>query len=111
MHGNELKKFYDSISLLILLSREESFPRVLIEAGARGVPAVAPDIGGISEFVKTDDTGFLYEVLNMKEASDKVVLFYKNNKIIKMQQKVLNTSKNFTREKMLKSLEEVYRKV
>ncbi len=108
---DELKKFYDSITLLVLLSRLESFPRVLIEAGARGVPAAAPDIGGISEFVEDGKTGFLYEALNMREASDKVALFYKNNKIIKMRQKVLKKSKEFTIERMLTSLEEIYHKI
>lgn len=41
---------------LVVPSRAESFPYVVLEAGAGGVPLIATDVGGISEIVEGSDT-------------------------------------------------------
>jgi glycosyltransferase involved in cell wall biosynthesis len=38
---------------------QDGVPNVLLEAAAAGIPIIAPDIGGISEFVESDVTGVL----------------------------------------------------
>lgn len=45
--------------MLVLPSRTETLPRVLIEAQAIGLPQIATDVGGIAEIVKHDETGLL----------------------------------------------------
>jgi glycosyltransferase involved in cell wall biosynthesis len=50
----ELISELDRASLFVLPSRTEGLPRALIEAMARALPAVASDVGGISELLEPD---------------------------------------------------------
>jgi glycosyltransferase involved in cell wall biosynthesis len=45
--------------LLVLPSRTEGMPGVLIEAGLAGVAAVATDVGGVGQIVRDGETGVL----------------------------------------------------
>ena len=45
--------------LVVLTSRTEGMPGVLIEAGLSGRAAVATDVGGVSEIVRDGETGVL----------------------------------------------------
>jgi glycosyltransferase involved in cell wall biosynthesis len=47
------------LDLLVIASREEGFPRVLLEAFTAGVPVVAFPAGGIPEALEDETTGFL----------------------------------------------------
>jgi glycosyltransferase involved in cell wall biosynthesis len=47
--GSDLDQAYASADLLVLGSRAESFGMVATEALARGLPVVAPSVGGLSE--------------------------------------------------------------
>ncbi|MGH9564209.1 MAG: glycosyltransferase, partial [Terracidiphilus sp.] len=44
---------------VVLTSRYEGLPMVLLEAGACGVPAVATDVAGTREVIVQDETGWL----------------------------------------------------
>ena len=57
----QLGGFYDRADVTVLTSRSEGIPVVLMEAMARGVIVLAPDITGIPELVVPGETGFLYE--------------------------------------------------
>jgi glycosyltransferase involved in cell wall biosynthesis len=105
--GAELKEFYESVDVIFLLSRLESFPRVMIEAGARGTPAIAPDIGGISEFVEDGVNGYLYEPLNLRQVSLKLKSFYQSN-IADMRSNVLNKARRFTKGGMIREIKRIY---
>lgn len=48
--------------VVLLTSRTEGLPAVLMEAGLSGVPAVATDVGGVSQIVRDGETGFLGQV-------------------------------------------------
>jgi glycosyltransferase involved in cell wall biosynthesis len=45
--------------VLVLSSRTEGIPAVLIEAGLSGLPVVATDVGGVREVVVPGETGIL----------------------------------------------------
>lgn len=47
------------LDLVLLTSRAEGLPVALIEAGAAALPAVAMDVGGVSEVVAHERTGFV----------------------------------------------------
>lgn len=51
-----------SFDVLSVPSRRESFPAVIPEAFALGVPVVATQVGGIPEIVEDGSTGFLFPV-------------------------------------------------
>lgn len=107
---NNLKQFYDSIDVLILLSREESFPMVILEAAARGVPAIAPDVGGIREFVVEGKTGFLFKKGDLNEACEKVVRYLNSNRK-GIAENVLNRARQFPKEKMIRQILDIYRSI
>lgn len=50
---------FADLDLLLMSSRTEGLPVALIEAAAAGVPAVAPAVGGISEIIAHDRTGYV----------------------------------------------------
>jgi glycosyltransferase involved in cell wall biosynthesis len=50
---------YGALDVLLLTSRFEGTPNVLIEAQAAGIPVVAPDVGGASEALLNGVTGTL----------------------------------------------------
>lgn len=45
--------------VVVLSSRTEGMPGVLVEAGLSGVAAVATDVGGVREIVRDGETGFV----------------------------------------------------
>jgi len=55
-----LEAYYARAELVVLTSRSEGIPLVLMEAMARGKPVLAPAITGIPELVLDGKNGFLY---------------------------------------------------
>ena len=47
--NRDILKYFIAADVFLMPSREEGFPRVLIEAMAAGLPYVASDIGGVRE--------------------------------------------------------------
>ncbi|MEM3570215.1 MAG: glycosyltransferase [Candidatus Jordarchaeales archaeon] len=58
----EIDQFYCEADIFALSSLTEGFPRVILEAMARGLPVVATDIVGIPDLVKHRQTGMLVPV-------------------------------------------------
>jgi glycosyltransferase involved in cell wall biosynthesis len=56
----QLNAYYAAADLVVLTSRSEGIPLVLMEAMARGRPVLAPAITGIPELVLDGKNGFLY---------------------------------------------------
>jgi glycosyltransferase involved in cell wall biosynthesis len=59
--GPDLAATYDRADLFVMTSLSESFGTVLVEAMARGVPVIAPDISGVRDVVVDGETGLLVE--------------------------------------------------
>jgi glycosyltransferase involved in cell wall biosynthesis len=57
----QMDSLYDRADVVLLTSRSEGIPLVLMEAMARGKVVLAPSITGIPELVIAGKTGFLYE--------------------------------------------------
>jgi glycosyltransferase involved in cell wall biosynthesis len=56
------------LDVLVVPSRwYENQPGVILEAFAAGMPVVATDLGGMSEFVKHEENGLLFELENEKD--------------------------------------------
>lgn len=63
----QIGRFYDSADVVVLTSRSEGIPLVLMEAMAHGKIVLAPAITGIPELVIPGKTGFLYEPGSMSD--------------------------------------------
>ncbi len=53
--GRPVEAFLDSLDLFLLASRTEGLPRALIEAMARGCPAIGSTAGGIPDLLLSDE--------------------------------------------------------
>jgi glycosyltransferase involved in cell wall biosynthesis len=54
-------EYLDRAKVLVLPSRQEGQPNVLMEAMGRGVPVIATAVGGVPDLVRHDETGWLTE--------------------------------------------------
>jgi glycosyltransferase involved in cell wall biosynthesis len=57
--SKDVGSIYAALDVLLLTSRFEGTPNVLIEAQAAGIPVVAPDVGGVNEALLDGVTGIL----------------------------------------------------
>ncbi|MGM8365363.1 N-acetyl-alpha-D-glucosaminyl L-malate synthase BshA [Virgibacillus sp. W0181] len=67
------KKISDLLAisdLKLLLSEQESFGLVLLEAMACGVPCIGTNVGGIPEVITHNETGYLVHLGNIEEAAN-----------------------------------------
>lgn len=55
---DDIGSYYKAMDVVLLTSRHEGLPNVLLEAQSLGVPVVAPDVGGVSETVWQGVTGW-----------------------------------------------------
>lgn len=53
-------EFYNAIDINTLTSLNETFPYVLMEGGYFGKPAIASNVGGVSELIEDQKTGLLF---------------------------------------------------
>jgi glycosyltransferase involved in cell wall biosynthesis len=59
MSRSKVRRHIDASSCLVLPSRSEGLPRVILEAMGRERPVVASTVGGVAELVETGHTGML----------------------------------------------------
>jgi glycosyltransferase involved in cell wall biosynthesis len=76
---NIARVLYD-IDILLLTSRWEGLPVIILEALASGIPVVATDVGGVSELVVNGVNGFIEKKGACKKlANDILLLAYDND--------------------------------
>ncbi len=71
----QLDDYYAMCDLVVLTSRSEGIPLVLMEAMARGKTVLAPAITGIPELVQDGRTGFLYRPGSLEDFLTKIEIF------------------------------------
>jgi glycosyltransferase involved in cell wall biosynthesis/SAM-dependent methyltransferase len=69
----KLGEHYGAARILLLTSHVEGFGRVLVEAGASGLPAVAPEVGGVSDIIENGRTGLTFAPGALDEATAHVL--------------------------------------
>lgn len=60
--GQDARPYIAAFDVLVMTSRYEGFPYVLLEAAVAGVPTVTTDVGGAKEAVRHGETGFICPV-------------------------------------------------
>jgi glycosyltransferase involved in cell wall biosynthesis len=74
----QLDSYYALADLVVLTSRSEGIPLVLMEAMARSKVVLAPNITGIPELVTDGQTGFLYRSGSLDEFVSRVQMIHES---------------------------------
>jgi colanic acid/amylovoran biosynthesis glycosyltransferase len=78
LSSGQLHSYYRLADLVVLTSRSEGIPLVLMEAMARRKVVLAPNITGIPELVLDGKTGFLYRAGALDDFVSRVEMIHKS---------------------------------
>lgn len=95
---------------LVLSSRVEGVPGVILEAGTQKIPAIAIDVGGVSEVLIDEQTGYLIPDFNQIVFKEKLVKLFEDDKLReRMGENAFNMiSKGFDPSKNARKFESLY---
>ncbi|WP_419836069.1 glycosyltransferase [Endozoicomonas atrinae] len=98
-------KIYSRKDILVMPSLSEGFPFVMLEAASYGVPIIATDVGGISDFVEHGVNGYLVSANNFNQINDYIFNLAINSHERKKMglQARMKLERSFTKEKMIDS--------
>ncbi|WP_424493679.1 glycosyltransferase family 4 protein [Salinimicrobium sp. GXAS 041] len=65
----------------VLSSKVEGVPGVILEAASQGKPAISTNVGGVSEVLINNKTGFIVDDFNKKEFEERIIQLAQNNKL------------------------------
>lgn len=81
----DMDSFYKEIDVFLLVSREDPYPLVVLEAATYSKPTICfANAGGASEFVQ-DDAGTVVEYLDLVGVADALDAYQKNPDLVKQQ--------------------------
>lgn len=76
-----VEELYSLSDLMLLLSEKESFGLVALEAMACGVPCIGTNVGGIPEVIVDGQTGYICELRNIAEITEKALHILMNRSV------------------------------
>jgi len=111
-----LSALYDAADVVVLTSRSEGIPIVLMEAMARGRIVLAPAITGIPELVRAGETGFLYQPGSLQDCVAQLRFIYsqmtgdKSGGLLEEMRRraTAHVDQNFNRAKNLQSFADLF---
>jgi glycosyltransferase involved in cell wall biosynthesis len=102
--------YFKILNVLVLPSRVDPFPLVMLESGIMEVPFIGSEVGGIKELIRNKYNGLLFEKNNANDLAEKILMFYNDEELRKNCSKQLriDIESNYTSEILLKKLQEIY---
>ena len=70
---SNIGSWYRLMDVVMLTSRHEGLPNVLLEAQSLGIPVVAPNVGGMAEVVEQGVTGWTIKNANAEMLAERVL--------------------------------------
>jgi len=107
---NDVAELLKIMNIFTLTSISEGLSLAILEAMAAGKPVVATDVGGNSEIIVDDETGFLVPPRNPDAIASKIMLLLENEEIARDMGKRAQkrVEERFSLERMVKTYEELY---
>jgi glycosyltransferase involved in cell wall biosynthesis len=68
-----IKILYNCLDVFVIPSRNDNLPNMAVEAQACGVPVVGFDIGGVSDIVDNNVTGYLAKPFDIEDLSSGII--------------------------------------
>ncbi|WP_446935546.1 N-acetyl-alpha-D-glucosaminyl L-malate synthase BshA [Lysinibacillus fusiformis] len=108
-----LAELYAISDLKLLLSQQESFGLVLLEAMACGVPCIGTNVGGIPEVIEHGVDGFIVELGDTEAVAEYAVQLLKDEeKLLRFREAAIHAvSDKFHSSKIVEQYENLYEKV
>jgi len=78
-----VQRFYEAADIFVLCSREESFPRVILEAMAFGIPILTTPVNGAAEQVVEGKNAFFYAEGKIEDLAEKIGSLVQNETLRK----------------------------
>lgn len=78
---NDIGALLSASDLLLMSSKNEGMPVVIVEAALRAVPTLSTSVGGVSEFIQDGKTGYLSSPLKDLSESLEIVIAEENRRI------------------------------
>jgi glycosyltransferase involved in cell wall biosynthesis len=75
------RPFLKASDLLIIPSKIEGIPIVLMESLSLGIPVIASSIGGIPDIIENNYNGFLCDPNNIDDFADRIIQVYLDKKL------------------------------
>ena len=109
----DVQDFLSIMDVMVLPSRWEGLPNVILEGMATKCPVVATDVGGVGELIQEGKTGFLINSGDKKSLTQRIIYVLNNksefNKII--DDAYLKVIKNYSIKRMVSNTEMIYLKL
>ena len=109
-HGfqTELESYYNEFDIFVNPSREECLSIALIDAGIKGIPSVAFDVGGNNEIILNNTTGFI--VKSKEEMISRTIALIKDISLRNEfgKQSLIHCKNNFSKEIRKSKLTEIF---
>lgn len=112
--NDELNEILKKAKFVIIPSIwHENFPYVILQSFAYGKAVIGSNRGGIPELVKDNEFGYVYEALNSKELSEKMLLLWNSpEECMKMGENAkAYMNREFNDEKFYENIIKNYKKV
>lgn len=111
-HQDDMDTFYRGIDLYLNTSIHEGIPMTILEALARGIPVIAPAVGGIAEIITDGVEGFLVDSHNSAAFAEKCLLLRENTALRKKMSEAARAraASAFSAEKMAGKYYRLYRR-
>lgn len=72
VYHHEMPEHIGRAAIVVLPSRTEGVPRVLLEAMAAGKPRIASNVGGVSTIIDDGKDGFLFQAENVEQLAQQL---------------------------------------
>lgn len=107
----KLNSLYSASDLTLLTSREDNLPNVMLESFANGTPVISFRTGGMQDWIKDNETGFLIDAFKTEELSSKLNFFIENNQPFDSSKIYEYAKNNFSIEKRLSEYISIYKNI
>lgn len=109
----DIPQLMSACDILVLPSLSEGFSNVILEAGAIGKPVICSDVGGSSEAVLSNKTGFIIKPGDVNELANKIMVLLRSTKLVEKMGLKANRfiSKNFNTTIVTKKYLELYQEL
>jgi len=112
-HLDDMNPFYAGLNVYMNTSVHEGIPMTILEAMARGLPIIAPRVGGIPEVVDDGVQGFLIDGRDPQAFAEKIMLLYNDRELWQRMSLAARekAERCFSVEKMAQGYLDIYRKL